>query len=429
MSPARTALCAALLLAACAAPEEDPAGIASSVSELGLVSDVTREHVVDDVYHYSFILRVGDAPNARLRLHRVVRERDAWRPRPTYAAAMLVHGDFASFVSNFVPSEATPGATDGLATHLAKRGVDVWGMDRRWGLVPAGPADVSDFPEMGFAQEVDDIGAALGAARALRIAGGDGAGKLHLVGFSRGGLLSYAYAVAEAGRPAFLRHLAGLVPLDVYAVIAPEDEELRLGMCAVAALDRATFEAGVIDSDNSFFSLIGALALEAPDEPSPIFPGTNRDAMLLLVGQTYLFFNPTPRYHLAAGRVVDGAVVELTESPEPTIAGWLIAAPPHQSMREIVEGGDVWCGENSPVSMDLSRIRVPLYYLGAAGGFGDHGLYSTTQVASSDVTTRVVSRLPADRVEEDFGHADLLFARDAEALAWTPLGDWLLAHR
>jgi len=45
MSPARTALCAALLLAACAAPEEDPAGIASSVSELGLVSDVTREQV------------------------------------------------------------------------------------------------------------------------------------------------------------------------------------------------------------------------------------------------------------------------------------------------------------------------------------------------------------------------------------------------
>jgi hypothetical protein len=174
---------------------------------------------------------------------------------------------------------------------------------------------------------------------------------------------------------------------------------------------------------------MGQLALEAPDDPSPFFPGTNREVMLLFVGQTYALFAPTPRYHLAAGRVVDGAIVELTESPEPTIGGWLMAAPPHQAMREIVEGEELWCGENLPVNMDLSRVRVPLLYLGAAGGFGRHGLYSTTLVGSSDVTTRVVQRLPDERIEEDFGHADLLFARDAEALAWEPLADWLLAHR
>ena len=200
-------------------------------------------------------------------------------------------------------------------------------------------------------------------------------------------------------------------------------------MCGVAAFDRELFDSGLIDSDNTFFQALGQLALDAPDEPSPFFPATNRETMLLFIGQTYALFGPTPLYHLAAGRVVDGAVVELTESPEATIDGWLIAAPPHQSMREIVEGEELWCGDDLPVNLDLSRIRVPLFYLGAEGGFGRYGLYSTTLVGSDDVTTQVVKRQPDDRIEEDFGHADLLFARDAASLAWEPLADWLLAHR
>src|SRR5687767_12496359 len=254
-------LCLVAALGACAAPDPEPlADLALDTAELGLVDDVTRAHVVDDIYHYSFVLRAGEGPNAKLRLHRVVRERAPWRPRPTRSAAMLLHGDFASFVTSYLPSLSSPGATTGLATHLARRGVDVWGLDRRWTQAPAGAADLSDFPAMGFAEEVDDIGRALGTARALRIAGGDGGGKLHLVGFSRGGLLGYAYAVAEADRPGWQRHLAGLVPLDVSAVFAPADEELRLGICAAAAFDRQMFESGVIDSDNSFFNVIGALA-------------------------------------------------------------------------------------------------------------------------------------------------------------------------
>jgi hypothetical protein len=71
---------------------------------------------------------------------------------------------------------------------------------------------------------------------------------------------------------------------------------------------------------------------------------------------------------------------------------------------------------------------VPLFYLGAAGGFGDHGLYTTQKVASTDVTTLVVRRLGADAEAEDFGHGDLIYAADAPELAWTPLAQWILHH-
>ena len=71
---------------------------------------------------------------------------------------------------------------------------------------------------------------------------------------------------------------------------------------------------------------------------------------------------------------------------------------------------------------------MPLFYLGAAGGYGDHGLYSTTRVSSSDVTTQVVRRGGSGGDFEDFGHGDLLFADDAPALVWQPLRAWLVAH-
>jgi hypothetical protein len=67
-------------------------------------------------------------------------------------------------------------------------------------------------------------------------------------------------------------------------------------------------------------------------------------------------------------------------------------------------------------------------YIGAAGAFGAHGLFTTTHVSSRDVTTLVVQRFDATRTAEDFGHGDLLYATDAPSLAWQPLADWVLRH-
>src|SRR5262249_30935794 len=150
--------------------------------------------------------------------------------------------------------------------------------------------------------------------------------------------------------------------------------------------------------DNSFQIAAGTLAATAPDDPTPFpfFPGlTNRQVLLVFMGQTYFFFQPTPVYHLGGTALdSDGNPTSLSFSTEPVIDSWLVNAPFHQALAEAADTDAMWCGDGPlPIDDHLEDIKVPLYYLGAAGGFGDHGLYTTSLVGSSDVTTNVVRRL------------------------------------
>ena len=85
-----------------------------------------------------------------------------------------------------------------------------------------------------------------------------------------------------------------------------------------------------------------------------------------------------------------------------------------------------WCGDQHPLA--LAQVRVPVYHLGAAGGFGAHARFTTEQLGSRDVTFRVVRRLAVAAEAEDFGHANLLYASDAPTLAWRDLAAWIEAH-
>ncbi len=416
---------ASAALSACAAADDDPpARIAAAIESSALaVVDLDREHVSGEVWHHSLTLRIGQEPNALLRLHRVVREKAPWIPARTAAAVIMMHGDFSSFTSNFAPVLADPAAAAGMAVDLARRGIDVWGLDRRWAVAPA-DADLSDFGGMDLEQELDDMDIALGAVRLL---GGE---RPHLVGFSRGGFLAYAYAARDGARPTGRRAIRGLVPLDVWAAIPPEDTDARAWFCEGAAFEYELVAAGVVDSENSFLVTVGELALSDPDGPSPIFDGwSNREVMLSVATQTYQVFAVNPFYHLAAPFLDESGVpTGLRESSETDIARWFAQATPHQSMIESADVDAVWCGDGSGPAVDLSRVRAPLFYLGAAGGFGDHGLYTTTLVGSSDVTTQVIRRFGPEGAFEDFGHGDLLFAADARELAWRPLAQWLVTH-
>ncbi|NVB81711.1 MAG: hypothetical protein HOV81_25170 [Kofleriaceae bacterium] len=342
---------------------------------------------------------------------------------------MLMHGDFATFVTNFAPTLGDPASpASGLAPFLASRGVDVWGVDRRWTL-PAADGDVSDFAAMGVAQELDDVGAVLALARTMRLAGGSGGDKLALIGFSHGAQLAYAYASIEATRPAALRHVDALVPLDYYGELGPDQADMKQTACENSAAGYEWVAEGFIDSPNDFQIVAGQLAASAPDDPSPLIDGmTNREVMLLLVGQTYVFAPLAPLYHLLAPALDGGAPTGLTETTETAANAWLAGSPPHESFVEAVDFDALICGKTPPVDAPLSRIRVPLFYIGAAGGVGDLGLYSTTRVASTDVRTLVLRKFGPERRAEDFGHADLLYSAAARSLAWEPLAAWLAAH-
>jgi len=391
-----------LAVAACAVDEPTTA-----ITLQDATVTATRERLSGDLAHYVFDVPVGTTPNARLRIHRVVRELAPWVPRPTARAVMMLHGDFATYTTNFL--------APGMAAFLAARDIDAWGLDRRWTL-PGPTDDVSDFADMSVAQELDDLGRALALARAA-------SGKrLALVGFSHGGQLAYLYAAADG------RNVDALVPIDIYEDIAPADADLRATACDNAAFERDFLAQGFIDADNSFIIALGELARTAPDEVRP--DGlTNLAAMLRTVGQTYLFAPFAPFYHLNAP-VLDGdAVAGLAESPEAAVEAWLASAPPHQSMREAADLDGMWCGEAPlPVAAPLANIRVPVLFLGAAGGIGVNGLYSLQQTRSRDASSLIVGRLPPERRAEDTGHADLLLGTDAPARAWQPLAAWLLHH-
>jgi hypothetical protein len=414
--------------ASCVATHDDPevAAIESAAASLSF----SREHVSADIYHYELVLPLGSGPNAAIRVHRIVREIAPYVPRRSDDAVVLMHGDFSTFVTNFAPALGEPASpVTGLAPYLAARNIDVWGVDRRWTL-PAPEDDVSDFATMGVAQEVDDLRIALTLVRTVRAADGSGGGKVALGGYSHGAQLAYIYASVEAARPAPFRHVDALVPLDFYGAYGPESAADQAAACENSALGYQFVADGFIDSDNSFQILIGELARTAPDEPFPLNPvRTNRAQLLRLVGQTYLFAPLAPLYHLLAPILDENGVpLGLSETSEAAAIAWLEGSPFHESFLEAVDFDAQLCGATPPVDAPLSRIRVPLFYIGAAGGVGDLGIHSTQQVSSTDVTTLVVRRFGPERRAEDFGHADLLYADDAAALAWQPLVAWLAAH-
>lgn len=424
------------LLSACAsAPLDDEVAVVSS--ELHGVP-IAREHIGGDLYHYEFDVRVGEGPNGILGLHRIVRERGPWVPRRSSNAIMMMHGDFARFATNFAPILGDPQTSSpGMAIWLAERGIDVWGLDRRWTQAAAIDADLSDFDAMGIDQELADIGKALRVARAVRLFTDRSVERMILSGFSRGGALAYYYASDEATRPRWKHQVKGLVPLDVYASLSPADGDLRQFYCDSAAIEYGELDAGEVDVPNDFQVQTGRLALEAPDDPNPFaefdfpFPGaTNRDLLLDFVGQTHFYFPATPVYHLN-GSVLDenGFATALRDSSVEVVARWLADSPPHQSLRESADTDALLCGDAPlPADVPLSRIEVPLFLLSAAGGYGDRALFSTTEVSSADVTALVVRKLAPENEDEDYGHADLLYAPDAPELAWEPLLQWLRQH-
>jgi hypothetical protein len=426
------------LLGGCEAPvDPDEEGVmedvaAASAGTAASAITVTREVVSGDVAHYTFVLRVGDTPSAEVVIHRVVREHAPWVPRIAASALLLLHGDWATFSSNFLsPGLGTSAAANhGISAFLAEKGIDVWGADRRWTRAPLDAADVSDFAGMDLAQAIDDTGLALGFARGVRVRTGSGPDRVALGGFSHGGQIAYEYAAAESQRPLAARHVKALVPIDIYAAVPAGNAGAIASACDSRDYEKAQVGKGLSAADNSFFALAATLDRTAPDDDSPIFSGsTNRGGLLGFVARTWVYYAPTKEYHLAGGLLSAGTVTALRHSPQARIDGWLAGAPAYQANPESADLDGIWCADGPrPIPDHLADIHVPIFYLGAAGGFGDAGLPTLALTGSSDVTTLVISVLPAAQHPEDYGHGDLLFADSAPELAWQPLAAWVQSH-
>ncbi len=360
------------------------------------VGSVDRRVLVGDIAEYSFLLRVGAGEHDLIRLHRVVREQAPFVPRRTSRALLLAHGDAFNFDAAFLTSLTSPTVDDAhaLPIFLAQRGIDVWGIDFRWTLVPAGTTDLSFLANWGIETDARDLGLALAVARATRALTGDGFGKIHLLGWSRGGQISYAYLNGESQLPPALRQVRGFIPTDIY--LKSDVPSVRAAACLRLGLSLGRVAAGeVADLTGSLLATISGLAQSSPAAPSPIIPGLNNRQVALLTGEaTFSFFPPggeiVPFYHFTGGTFdANGLPSGLVYSDESLLLGLLAGSAPFQPLRELVDGDAAVC-ESSPdftvpnVAFDdhLGEITVPILYVGAGGGFGDFGVYTTTLLGS-----------------------------------------------
>lgn len=391
-----------------------------------------RRVLTGDIAEYSFRVPVGRGRYDRIGLHRVVRETAPWRPVRSARALMMAHGDIWGFRAAFLADPAR-----NLPVFLARNNVDVWGIDFGWSLVPATETGFSAFEDWGIERDARDLGVALAVARGLRFASGNGLGKMLLLGWSRGGWIGYAYLDAETRVPPARRQVRGFIPVDTYLKV--NVEELREAACTRYTTTLPAWEAGTYESRNGeLVATIAALATSDPDGASPILPGfTNRQASLAVGSMTFLFFppdlGPAPLYHFTGGTFdAEGRPTGLLYTPEATLLALERGASPFQPVRELLDADITVCDDpeiaDVPFDDRLSKIRVPVFYVGGNGGIGSYGVYTTTLLGSQDVTTLVVDLQPPANQLAEFGHADIFLATNARTLVWQPILGWIQGH-
>ena len=391
----------------------------------------TREVITGNIAHYTFEVRTGCGENDIIRIHRVVKERRPYRPIRAEKNLFMVHGDGSSFEVAFLMntvSDAQP-VDHAMPVFLAQNDVDVWGIDLGWTLVPAETEDLSFMADWGLQKDVDDLRLAAGIARFTRLFTCGDRGKLNLLGWSRGGMSGYAYLNEESQRPEWRRHIGGYIPTDIWYKTETYLEE----ECAYAADLQGMIDEGMLaDDTGAFLGWMVDLARTEPDAVSPVFgePFTNLMAALAFGSQTYLV-SPTPaHYHIMAGTFdADGLPVGFQHAETDLWLDFVGNWSPYEPLLMELETELAVCGDPAhPVPFDdhLGDITIPVFFLGAQGGFGEEGLYTLGMLGSTDVSSHIVS-FNGD-IFNDFAHADLFNANNAQTVAWEPVLDWIMAH-
>jgi hypothetical protein len=412
------------LAAAQPAAETNPAAAAAQA-----FSNVERRALTADVAEYSFKVKVGSGPYDQIGIHRVVKEIAPNVPARAAKGVFMVHGDVWGFDGAFLASAASPAIPDAhaLPVFLAEQGVDVWGIDLRWTLVPGDTTDFSFMKDWGIEQDASDVGFGLAVARFTRAMTGSGFDKLYLLGWSRGGQITYAYLNGETQLPPGLRQVKGFIPVDIY--LKTDDASLRQAACDRLAAAPAT----PVSTNGQLFQLLGTLAEVAPDQPTPVPPLaglTNRQASLFAGALTFQLFQPVPFYHFVGGSFdANNLPNGLLYTDVTGFFDFEKGASPFEPSKVVNDGDEATCEQNDVAFDDhLADIKVPVFYVGAGGGFGEFGLYTTSLLGSTDVTSHIVHKVPAAARIVDYGHADLFLANDAQTEVWQPILSWLQAH-
>ena len=380
------------------------------------------------VVEWSATVPTGPGRYDRIGLHRVTAAGSA----RSHVGVLLAHGDVWGFDAAFLGS---PDAVHSLPVLLARRGIDVWGIDFGWTLVPRAETDFGFMREWGLQRDIDDLRLALKVARGVRAVSGAGNSRLTLLGWSRGGWTGYWLLDQEAALPPSQREAGAFVSVD--NLFKTDNADTREQSCASAEGTRAAIAGGDYVADATAFADLGVLADTDPEAESPIFgpPYSNLQASLTEGAAPFQFGGTfTPWYHFVGGLFPHGDTTQIPIGLRYTsVARWnrfLAGGAPYEPLKLLADASGVTCADGSTATFDahLSQVRVPVLYVGAAGGFGTYGLYTLSLLGSHDIGSTIIRLRPTGQEMTDFGHVDLFHARDADRLVWTPIANWLV-HR
>jgi len=396
-----------------------------------------RNHLFKNVYEYTMIFKVGNHEYDKLGLHRVVKEIAPYLPIFSKNAVMLIHGDTANFNTAFLPTSANKSAEDSPAGYLAKNGIDVWGIDLRWTFVPDDTCYFSFMKDWNTAFHLQDIKLAVNFVRKLRMFTGNGDEKLFLIGHSRGAQYTYAYANDDSQLPKFKQDLKGIIPIDLIIKAAPENTQLRDTALATYQLYKTMYDSGqYYNNEGASLKFIANLAETAPDELSPLIPDlTNKQTALYLLAATYATYETPeecypPSYHFNAGTFDENQIATgLQYANFNYVIEIALNTPSYQSIGEIIDGQALISGAvDLPYDDHFREIKIPVFYIGAAGGEGEEGKYTLSLLGGTDKTSLLIKLYPSGYEAIDYGHADLLWADNARSLVWKPILNWLRKH-
>ena len=432
-----------------------PASLEHAQASFAAIISLDRRRLTGNIYEYTLVLRVGPDEFDTIGIHRVVKEprhrgvrgrrRPPCWPIKSSRAIMMLHGDNSDFRSAFLMSTQSKKVPvkHSLAIYLAKRNIDVWGIDLRWTFVPDYYPGTDETPycyvdgcefmeNWDTAFHIKDIRTAVRIARIVRGLTGSGFGKMFMLGHSRGAQFTYAYANEETRRPRWEQSLRGIIPVDMVYKFDPDEEELINAACTRL---KALRDSETCFSDEAV-NLKGIASLAKAKGPSPIIPGfTNQQAVWFVLSATHATYPPplappVPLHHYCAGTFDDyGLPTGLKVTNFDYMLDFASTVPSFQSLGDKIDGEAIRCGgESTPYDEHLGQIETPVFYVGAAGGLGAYGEYVLGLLGSDDKQSLIVQRYPAEDVALDYGHIDLLFADDAEHKVWKPILKWIKRH-
>ena len=394
---------------------------------------INRSELQSGIVHYQFEVDLGGDEFDVIRIHRVVREYRPYRSIHTNGAVFMIHGSSQDFDDIFLrPGVDQVSAKTSSPVYLAANGIDVWGIDLAWTLVPPETTDFTFMRNWGVERDVDHTLKAMAIARMVRGLTHQGFDRLNLLGFSYGVSVAYAAAGRETQQHRILRDIKGIIAAEGAMKYAVEDEASRISNCNRAAAAQDQINNGVYQSSNGiFFSGLGDLAIFKPDEPSQTIPWLNNYQASLFLGIAAPSNPPAPFWHFVGGELrgnppIPGGLLYTKSSRWIQL---LRGLPPYQPQLNGLDISACLCNEQEVTIDDhLGEIKVPILYLGVAGGFGQQGVFTSSLTASTDITDHIVSLRPQQLRAIDYGHADLFMGDNAAELAWEVLRQWLVDH-